>query len=167
MDLLNRIRAGNGTVVMAEGKSDYQVLRGRTLDKLQLNRPDEYHQLRNAPVVFGERRLRDLYNDLKAKEFARETGQEFHVYLAVDKINKQVVQRDERIRLSYAPTKESKEALSRLPLIPGMLGHDNRESVDAKQGRQRPDSASTHTSMGIHRLQSPREIYGRADCGFG
>ncbi|KAF8122485.1 hypothetical protein EV363DRAFT_1107544, partial [Boletus edulis] len=59
-------------------------LRNRMLDKLQWDQPDDYSALENAPVVFGERRLRDLYNDMKARQFAKNSQQEFHAYLAVD-----------------------------------------------------------------------------------
>jgi ATP-dependent DNA helicase PIF1 len=120
ISLLNRFRLGNGVVVSQAKMSDYDVLKGRLLDKLQLDRPTEYERLRNAPVVFGERRLRDLYNDMKAREFAAATGQEYHVYLSVDTIKREPVRGQDRIRLSYARTKESKEALGRLPLLPGM-----------------------------------------------
>ncbi|KAN0088120.1 hypothetical protein V8E55_006741, partial [Tylopilus felleus] len=72
------------------------------------------------PVVFGARRLQDLYNELMARQFANDARKEFHVYLAVDKIAKEVVRGEDRIRLSYAQANESKEALGCLPLIPGM-----------------------------------------------
>ncbi|KAF8130326.1 hypothetical protein EV363DRAFT_1167673 [Boletus edulis] len=68
-------------------------------------------ELRDAPVVFGERRLRDLYNDMKARQFAHNTGQEYQVYLSVDKIHRQVIHGEEHIRLSYARTKDGKDSL--------------------------------------------------------
>lgn len=38
----------------AIGHLDYDVLKGRILDKLQLDCPDQYKMLKNAPVVFSE-----------------------------------------------------------------------------------------------------------------
>ena len=57
---------------------------------------------------------------MKANKFTKETGQEYHVYLAEDKIKRQLAQGEDRIRLSYVRIKDAKEAIGRLPLIPGM-----------------------------------------------
>ncbi|KAF8125572.1 hypothetical protein EV363DRAFT_1175844 [Boletus edulis] len=90
------------------------------MQKLRLDAPVEYHLLQDAPVVFGKRRLRDLYNDVKAKQYARLTNQQYHTYLSINKIDKIPVHGDNRLRLSLVRSTGSKDTLGRLLLIPGM-----------------------------------------------
>ncbi|KAF8447509.1 hypothetical protein L210DRAFT_3359413, partial [Boletus edulis BED1] len=52
--------------------------------RLQLDAPTEYQTLCDAPVIFGSRRLRDLYNTIRARQFAEQTNQTYHFYLARD-----------------------------------------------------------------------------------
>jgi hypothetical protein len=120
--LLNRFRVGEGQLVCGLGSSasDYDMLKGQCLDKLQLDRPSQYELLRKAPVVFGKRCLRDLYNTSKARQFTSQTHQDYHKYLSADRINKQAIEGQDRVHLSYVCMKDLKEALGRLPLIPGM-----------------------------------------------
>ena len=114
---LLRMRKGNGTLHATDGPSDYDVLQSRVLENLQRDKPFEYALLRDAPVVFGQRRLRDLYNEFKAKEYAQRTGKQLHYYLAVDKIKKNRLQGEQRLRVCQIRCKDGKEALGRLPLI--------------------------------------------------
>lgn len=118
--LLSRIRAGTRTATTGDGLADYNALKAWCIEKLELDRPTEWAELQTASVIFGTRCLRDLFNQIKAKQFAADTDQEYHEYLAVDKINKQPIEGEERVRLSYVRIKESKEAMGRLPLIPGI-----------------------------------------------
>ncbi|KIK76881.1 hypothetical protein PAXRUDRAFT_168539 [Paxillus rubicundulus Ve08.2h10] len=105
---------------LGEEPSDYEFLKSRLLDRLRTNNLTQFEDLKDAPVVFGERRLRDLYNDKKAREFAVQTGQEFWLYFARDKLKGQFLVGEQRKRMVRVRTKDSKEALGRLPLIPGM-----------------------------------------------
>lgn len=95
IELLNRLRVGKGTMTRDRNIFNYDVLKSQLLDKLQLDQPNEYDVLCNAPVVFCEQCLRNLFNDMKAKQFMVQTQQEYHVYLTSNKINKQVVQEEE------------------------------------------------------------------------
>lgn len=61
-----------------------------------------------------------MYNEIRAEQFARTTNQQFHMYLAVDKVEKQRVMGNLRLCLSRVHSKESRESLGRLPLLPGM-----------------------------------------------
>ncbi|KIK76900.1 hypothetical protein PAXRUDRAFT_28893 [Paxillus rubicundulus Ve08.2h10] len=68
-----------------------------------------FEDLKDAPVVFG-----------KVREFAVQTGQEFQLYFARDKFKGQFLVGEQRQHMVRARTKDSKEALWWLPLIPGM-----------------------------------------------
>jgi hypothetical protein len=83
IEFLNRVRVGEASIHKPEGGSDYQFLQSRLLDHLQISKPDEFEDLKDAPVVFGERRLRDLYNEKKAHEFTSLMGQEYRLICTI------------------------------------------------------------------------------------
>jgi hypothetical protein len=57
--LLSRMRASLGVTLSSTGTSDYDTLKTRIMDRVAIEKPDEYKLLCNALVVFGERHLRD------------------------------------------------------------------------------------------------------------
>src|SRR5438128_351097 len=82
IELLGRVRMGIASTTGLSGSSDVDILNQRVLSTLLWNSPLEFASFSDAPVVFGERRLRDRWNDERAKEFATSTKQDFIYYYA-------------------------------------------------------------------------------------
>jgi hypothetical protein len=118
--LLARMLVGQAITQSSTGTSNYDTLKTRIMDRLAIEKPDEYKLLYNAPIVFGERRLQDRFNDVRTRKFATDSAQEFHSYLSIDKVGGCPMTGSDRLRLSTVQSKESKELLGQLPLIPGM-----------------------------------------------
>ena len=110
----------NSTLHATDGPSNYDVLQSCVLENLQCDKPFEYALLCDAPVVFRQRCLCDLYNKFKAKKYVQRTGKQLHYYLAVDKIKKNHLQGEQRLCVCQIHSKDRKEALGQLPLVIGM-----------------------------------------------
>jgi hypothetical protein len=87
--LLARMRVGQAVALSSTGTSDYDTLKTRIMDRLAIEKPNEYKLLCNAPIVFGERHLRDRFNDVHARKFATDSAQEFYSYLSINKVGGQ------------------------------------------------------------------------------
>ena len=120
IDLLNRVRMGNAITSGRPGTTDLDILNGRLLCKLQKDSPEDFKSFCDAPIVFGERRLRDRWNEEKAKEYAVSFGHEFVYYYAQHFSHGEFLTGDYDNRLALVAPKESKDYLGRLPLLPGM-----------------------------------------------
>lgn len=120
IQLLGRVRVGETITSGRLGLTDIDVLNNRLLSKLMRNSPEEFNAFRDAPVVFGERRLRNLWNEEKAKEYAASSGHEFTYYYAQHFSRGELLTGEDDNRLAFVVPKDSKDYLGRLPLLPGM-----------------------------------------------
>ena len=120
-DLLSRVRTGNASSMDRAGqKSDYAVLKSRYADRLASIDGDSFDRFRDAPVIVGRRKLRDLLNLRIMGHHAESISAMVHLYHARDKIAGQEVTGDDRVRLWQVSSTVTQDSLGKLPLFPGM-----------------------------------------------
>ncbi|KAG1880086.1 hypothetical protein F4604DRAFT_1879937 [Suillus subluteus] len=114
VDMLNRIRVGKTRRVASTGEqpSDYDVLKSRLLSELKQSSPEEFIVFNNAPVVVTKK--------AKARSFAKASEQQYKVYCARDIIAGKTVIPHQQRQMWKIQSSCTNDALSELPLIPGM-----------------------------------------------
>lgn len=132
INLLARIRNGeawNGRGMMSQlqkgtgenyDESDYEVLLKRHLNILANKDKSVLQTFKNAPIVVGEKTLRDALNNKVVEGFAKKTNQELHWYQADDTYKKAPLSGNLRTRMLRVRSNVSDDALGMLPLVPGM-----------------------------------------------
>ncbi|KAG2148940.1 hypothetical protein DEU56DRAFT_729783 [Suillus clintonianus] len=120
--MLSRIRLDKVRKITLDDKhpSDYDALKKRLLSEIKIRSPEQFIGFKDAPVIVTRKYLRDAINETKARAFAAQIGQQYHVYLAKDKIGGKSLVKDQQHRLWKLPTTNTNDSLGGLPLIPGM-----------------------------------------------
>ncbi|KAG2744808.1 hypothetical protein P692DRAFT_20742685 [Suillus brevipes Sb2] len=123
VDMLSRIRLGKVRKVAVDQQhlSDYDLLKTRLLTEIKNKSPEQFDSFKDAPIVVTRKYLRDAINETKARAFAVQTGQEYFVYHAKDRIGGKALEINQQQRLWKLQTTSTNDSLGRLPLIPGML----------------------------------------------
>jgi ATP-dependent DNA helicase PIF1 len=122
VDMLSRIRLGKvrKMAVDRQNLSDYDLLKTRLLTEIKNKLPEQFDSFKDAPIVVTRKYLRDAINETKARAFAVQTGQEYFVYHAKDRIGGKALEMNQQRRLWKLQTTNTNDSLGRLPLIPGM-----------------------------------------------
>jgi ATP-dependent DNA helicase PIF1 len=131
INMLTRIRKGCAWNGVSSDKSlldnknnyevsDYETLLSRRLPILAKSDPKHVEEFSTAPIVVGERILRDALNDKIVQNFASSTNQQLHWYHADDRYNKAPLQDTLRKRMLRVPSNVTDDAIGMLPLVPGM-----------------------------------------------
>ncbi|KAG2155405.1 hypothetical protein DEU56DRAFT_693837, partial [Suillus clintonianus] len=120
--MLNRIRLGKVRRVALDQNhpGDYDVLKMRLLSEIKSKSLEQFKGFEDAPIIVTRKYLRDAINETKARTFATRIGQQYHVYLARDRIGGKSLDIDQQRRLWKLQTTNTNDSLGRLPLIPGM-----------------------------------------------
>ncbi|KAG1868401.1 hypothetical protein F4604DRAFT_1494734, partial [Suillus subluteus] len=103
-----------------DNPSDYDLLKMCLLNVIKARSSDEFDSFKDAPVVVTRKYLRDAINEAKAHAFAAQSGREYHVYHAKDKIGGKLLADDQQQRLWRMQTTYTNDAPGVIPLIPGM-----------------------------------------------
>lgn len=111
------LQAGNGKNYT---QSDYEVLLSRRLTLLAKANPRVIDKFKHAPIVVGEKVLRDALNNKIVEAYAQHTGQELCWYHADDRFHKAPLGNALRKRMLRAKSNITDDAIGMLPLIPGM-----------------------------------------------
>lgn len=123
-DFLKRLRMGSciqpGALADNRYYSDLQLLNDRLLDRLRITEPDILAQFRDAPVIVGSKKIRDVVNQRLLRHHAKRLGQEVHLYHSKDYANRQRLTGDIEQRAWRVSSTESSDALGKLPLFVGM-----------------------------------------------
>jgi hypothetical protein len=131
-NMLARIRLGiawDGYKTMSEEQrmndvnyecSDYATLKKRELRSIVKENPSEIERFRDAPIIVGRTRHRDKINELKVRQFAESIGARVNLYHSVDRCNRQELSGPIQERVWKSVGRDNKDALGRLPLVPGM-----------------------------------------------
>ena len=120
-ELLARIRLGQCRGPSGpQDQGDIGILRGRELSRIAYQDRSELHQFRDAPIIVGRKKLRDLLNARMIQHHARRTGQEVHLYHSRDTIAREVPDSAVRRVLWSLPSSTTEDSLGRLPLFSGM-----------------------------------------------
>ncbi len=118
--LLSRVRVGQCVTNTPGVRSDIEVLRGRELVRLANREPGTLSSFRDAPVIVGRKKIRDLLNARLIEHHARQLQQEVHLYHSQDSIARAAVVAEVRGELWRLPSSACGDAPGRLPLFPGM-----------------------------------------------
>lgn len=132
INLLSRIRSGNAWNGISEmsdvqsgcgenyNKPDYNILLDRRLQMLVNKERGVLDTFKDAPIVVGEKTLRDALNNKILEYYAKKTGQEMHLYHADDSYKRGPLTGRLRRRMLRVKSNASDDALGMLPLVPGM-----------------------------------------------
>lgn len=124
--LLSRIRVGRAlgsfmrNVDGALLSSDLDVLRARDLNTIASKGGGEFEKFRDAPVIVGDRMLRDELNALLLVNHARRIGSRVRRFYSRDTISRSVPTEEVKQQLWTMPPKLTTEFFGRLPLFVGM-----------------------------------------------
>ena len=120
-ELLSRVRTGNASSMDRAGhKSDFALLKSRYADRLASIDRGNWDMFRDAPVIVGRRKLRDLLNLRIMGHHAESISATVHLYHAKDKVAGQEVIGDDMHRLWKVSSTITQDSLGKLPLFPGM-----------------------------------------------
>ena len=117
--LLARVRAGDCQRQLTSCP-DHETLQSRYLDRLTANDPETLQRFRNAPIIVGRKRVRDLLNLRLLDHHARSIQANVHLYHAKDRMLGHPVTPTERDILWKLSSSTTHDSLGRLPLFPGM-----------------------------------------------
>ena len=92
----------------------------RYLDRLTANDPDAASRFKDAPIIVGRKRVRDLLNLRVLDHRARSMNADVHLYHAKDRILGHPVTPSERDMLWKLSSSTTHDSLGRIPLFPGM-----------------------------------------------
>lgn len=134
VNLLMRVRSGiawDGLQAMTEEqkgvgenyeKSDYMTIYDRLLTRLEEKSNRNVNFFADAPIIVATRKLRDALNSVKVEQFATQTGQNISYYCSRDSYKQKSVSDNVRLRdwLWRLDSSVTGDALSKLPLVPGM-----------------------------------------------
>lgn len=112
---MNQIGSGSNYTA-----SDWEVLLSRTIEHLSRESPTTLQSFSDAPFIVTKKIIRDHLNAYRVKEFAGSIGHPFQVFTALDFCNRKPVKGEQRQRLLRLPASKTQDALSLLPLVPGM-----------------------------------------------
>ena len=130
--MLSRVREGrawNGHKAMSDAQmgtgnnyivSDYETLLSRRLQVLVKNDAKLVEKFKDAPIVVGEKVLRDALNNKIVEGFSIKTSQAMHYYHADDRFCGAPLSNTMRNRILRAPSNMTEDAIGLLPLVPGM-----------------------------------------------
>jgi hypothetical protein len=100
--------------------SDYTTLKKREMRLIAQENPSEVERFRDAPIIVGRTRYRDKINELKVQQFAESIGARVNMYHSVDRCNRRELSGLIQERVWKSVGRDNKDALGRLPLVPGM-----------------------------------------------
>ena len=91
----------------------------RCLSRIKALDPENFEQFKDAPIIVGNKYIRDAINRRLVDRFAGETGQEIHEYHSVDKCGGKAVSPSSQHML-WNMSSSKMEMQGKLPLVPGM-----------------------------------------------
>ena len=119
--LLSRIRRGEArTTTTPTNSTDYAVLRTRYADRVMSIDGASLAAFRDAPIIVGRKRLRDLLNLRIMGHHAQTLSAEIHLYNARDRISGHEISESERQILWKLSSTVTHDSLGKIPLFPGM-----------------------------------------------
>lgn len=124
--LLSRVRVGESLrspskqVTGEYVPSDLEVLRERELWRIAERSEEEFSNFRYAPVIVGDRMLRDELNALLLVKHSRRLGKRVSLYYSRDTIHKAPPSDEVKKQLWTMPPKLTSEFFGKLPLFTGM-----------------------------------------------
>ena len=120
-ELLSRVRRGEArTISTLANSTDYAVLKTRYADRVTSIDPASLSAFRDAPIIVGRKRLRDLLNLRIMGHHARALTAEVHLYNARDRITGHDISDEERQILWKLSSTVTHDSLGKIPLFPGM-----------------------------------------------
>ena len=120
-ELLSRVRRGEARTISTPANStDYAVLKTRYADRVTSIDPASLSAFRDAPIIVGRKRLRDLLNLRIMGHHARALTAEVHLYNARDRITGHDISDEERQILWKLSSTVTHDSLGKIPLFPGM-----------------------------------------------
>jgi len=92
----------------------------RRLQTLTHGKSEMANKFKDAPIVVGEKVLRDSLNNKIVENFAKKNNLEVHWYHADDKYHRSPLASTLRKRMLRAKSNVTDDAIGMLPLVPGM-----------------------------------------------
>ncbi|KAI5994920.1 hypothetical protein F5J12DRAFT_688462, partial [Pisolithus orientalis] len=120
VDLLGHVRIGNASTKTSDRYSDFNLLQSRQLTHLQKHMAEDFATFHSALIIFGEQHLCDRWNEEKALSFTSALGQELNFYYTEHFCQGECVTGTDNDHRTFVCSKESKDYLGHLPLLPGM-----------------------------------------------
>ncbi|KAF5320357.1 hypothetical protein D9611_011328 [Ephemerocybe angulata] len=123
--LLNLIRSrqcigSDGRQQKVDGLTVIEHLRLRDIEYVTRTNPDAIKEFQEAPVIVGNRLVRDLLNSTMLKAHADRSGNEVHIYYSKDFIKSERVEGPAADFLWSLSAKTTKDAFGQLPMFIGM-----------------------------------------------
>jgi Helitron helicase-like domain at N-terminus/PIF1-like helicase len=127
--ILARLRTGNCMQILPNKhlkfhrdalKRDIDVLRSRELSRLAEDEPDSLQNFNNAPIIVGNRRIRDAINARFISYYAKKARRQVDLYYSKDCISKRPVTAALQEKLWKLSSSASEDVFGRIPLFIGM-----------------------------------------------
>ncbi|KAF5311483.1 hypothetical protein D9611_011603 [Ephemerocybe angulata] len=124
-ELLDRIRNRtcldqNGQPVKVAGKTVLDHIRSRDIAFVASTDPESLTGFQDAPVIVGNKDIRDSLNSALLKAHAHRTSTVPNIYFSTDYIKKQRVTGTAALSLWNLPSRPTKDNLGQLPMFVGM-----------------------------------------------
>jgi ATP-dependent DNA helicase PIF1 len=119
-ELLARLQIGDCRAGTDADTVDIQLLRNRQLSNLAQIDPAALIDFRDAPIIVGNRTIRDALNSVLIDRHARRCGQQVFLYHSKDYVRKEQVKGHFRDRLWNVVSSQTEDSLGRIPIFLGM-----------------------------------------------
>jgi ATP-dependent DNA helicase PIF1 len=153
--ILELIRKGAGSDAGGNSRwvGDASILthlRQRVLQQVSHHSPHALEAFRDAPVIVGSKRLRDLLNVRLIQSHAARTGKEVHLYYSRDTVRRRDITIEwVRNHLWNLPSRRTRDSFGFLPLFVGMkIMITENIAVPHKRGGRRCGANILHRREG-------------------